>query len=126
MHDLGERYYKPIIVDCMLFHFSRVRLCDPMNYIACQAPLSMGFSRQDYWSGLPFIIVQYYIAKCVSWVPRLTLLDLRCSWKESHSYVRGLTAKRLRRPHSEPNRCRHQQTSRPHPPCSLPLRIQFY
>jgi len=22
--------------------------------IACQAPLSMGFSRQDYWSGLPF------------------------------------------------------------------------
>ena len=21
---------------------------------ACQAPLSMGFSRQDYWSGLPF------------------------------------------------------------------------
>ena len=22
--------------------------------IACQAPLSMGFSRQEYWSGLPF------------------------------------------------------------------------
>ena len=22
--------------------------------IACQAPLSMGFSRQKYWSGLPF------------------------------------------------------------------------
>ena len=22
-------------------------------YIACQAPLSMGFSRQEYWSGLP-------------------------------------------------------------------------
>ena len=22
--------------------------------VACQAPLSMGFSRQDYWSGLPF------------------------------------------------------------------------
>ena len=21
---------------------------------ACQAPLSMGFSRQEYWSGLPF------------------------------------------------------------------------
>ena len=21
--------------------------------IACQAPLSMGFSRQEYWSGLP-------------------------------------------------------------------------
>ena len=22
--------------------------------VACQTPLSMGFSRQDYWSGLPF------------------------------------------------------------------------
>ena len=23
-------------------------------WLACQAPLSMGFSRQEYWSGLPF------------------------------------------------------------------------
>ena len=22
--------------------------------VACQAPLSMGFSQQEYWSGLPF------------------------------------------------------------------------
>ena len=22
--------------------------------VACQAPLSMGFSKQEYWSGLPF------------------------------------------------------------------------
>ena len=22
--------------------------------VACQAPLSVGFSRQEYWSGLPF------------------------------------------------------------------------
>jgi len=28
-------------------------LCDPMDYIACQAPLSMEFSRQEYWSALP-------------------------------------------------------------------------
>ena len=26
-------------------------LCDPMD---CQTPLLMGFSRQEYWSGLPF------------------------------------------------------------------------
>ena len=26
-------------------------LCDPMD---CRAPLSMGFSRQEYWSRLPF------------------------------------------------------------------------
>ena len=33
---------------------SRVRLCATLWTIACQAPLSMGFSRQEYWSGLPF------------------------------------------------------------------------
>ena len=32
---------------------SRVRLCDPWT-VARQAPPSMGFSRQEYWSGLPF------------------------------------------------------------------------
>ena len=29
-------------------------LCDPMDNSLHQAPLSMGFSRQKYWSGLPF------------------------------------------------------------------------
>ena len=29
-------------------------LHDPMDCIACQVPLSMEFSRQEYWSGLPF------------------------------------------------------------------------
>ena len=29
-------------------------LCDPIDYIACQAPLSMEFPTQEYWSGLPF------------------------------------------------------------------------
>ena len=28
-------------------------LCNPVDCIACQAPLSMGLSRQEYWSGLP-------------------------------------------------------------------------
>ena len=32
----------------------RLTLCDPMDCVAHQAPLSMGFSRQDYWSGLLF------------------------------------------------------------------------
>ena len=32
---------------------SRVRLCDPMD-CSPQAPLSMGFSRQEHWSGLLF------------------------------------------------------------------------
>ena len=29
-------------------------LSDLMDCVACQAPLSMEFSRQEYWSGLPF------------------------------------------------------------------------
>ena len=31
---------------------SCVTLATPWT-VACQAPLSMGFSRQEYWSGLP-------------------------------------------------------------------------
>ena len=38
----------------MLSHFSRVQLFATLWSIARQAPLSMGFSRQEYWSGLPF------------------------------------------------------------------------
>ena len=34
--------------------FSCVRLFATPGTVACQAPLSMGFSRQEYWSGLPF------------------------------------------------------------------------
>ena len=36
----------------ILNHFSRVRLCATPWTVACQAPLSIGFSRQEYWSGL--------------------------------------------------------------------------
>ena len=32
---------------------SNLTLCNPMDCVAYQAPLSMGFSRQEYWSGLP-------------------------------------------------------------------------
>ena len=28
--------------------------CDPMDCVACQVPQSMEFSRQEYWSRLPF------------------------------------------------------------------------
>ena len=36
-----------------LSHFSHVPLCVTPGTAALQAPLSMGFSRQEYWSGLP-------------------------------------------------------------------------
>ena len=38
----------------LLSHFSRVRLCATPSTAAHQAPSSLGFSRQEYWSGLPF------------------------------------------------------------------------
>ena len=38
---------------CVLICFSCVWLFSTLWTIACQAPLSVGFSRQEYWSGLP-------------------------------------------------------------------------
>ena len=38
----------------LLCRFSCVRLCATPWTIAHQAPLSMGFARQQYWSGLLF------------------------------------------------------------------------
>ena len=32
---------------------SCLTLCDPMDCVAHQAPLSIEFSRQEHWSGLP-------------------------------------------------------------------------
>ena len=87
--------------------------------VARQAPLSMEFSRQEFWSGLPFpppgdlpdpgikpespvslgLANGFFITNTtwearVSWVPRLTLLDLMnkldlltCSWNRTHSYI---------------------------------------
>ena len=37
--------------ECLL---SCVSLIATLGTVACQAPLSMGFSRQEYWSALPF------------------------------------------------------------------------
>ena len=37
----------------MLRYFSHVQLFATLWALAHQAPLSMGFSRQEYWNGLP-------------------------------------------------------------------------
>ena len=39
---------------CVQNRFSHVQLFATLWTIACQAPLSVGFSRQEHWSGLPF------------------------------------------------------------------------
>ena len=65
----------------LLSHFSRVRLCATPETAAHQAPLSLGFSRQEHWSGLPFLL-QCMKVKSESEVAqsRLTLSDpMDCS-----------------------------------------------
>ena len=37
----------------LLSRFSRVRLCATPETAAHEAHLSLGFSRQEYWSGVP-------------------------------------------------------------------------
>ena len=53
----------------LLNHFSRVQLCATPQTAAHQAPPSLGFSRQEYWSGVPLpspnksnslLIMQWY------------------------------------------------------------------
>ena len=39
----------------LLSRFSRVRLCATPETATHQAPPSLGFSRQEHWSGLPFL-----------------------------------------------------------------------
>ena len=43
-----------LILLLLLSLLSRVQLCATPKTAAHQAPLSLGFSRQEHWSGLPF------------------------------------------------------------------------
>ena len=45
-------YDKVSFCACLPSHFSHVQLCGTLWTAVCQVPLSMGFSRQGYWSGL--------------------------------------------------------------------------
>ena len=45
--------HQKCVLACVLRRFSHVRFFETLWTVACQDPLSMGFSRQEYWSGLP-------------------------------------------------------------------------
>ena len=47
-------HFKQLLLLLLLSRFSRVRLCAAPEMAAHQAPPSLGFSRQEHWSGLPF------------------------------------------------------------------------
>ena len=52
----AERPYRPKATEgstCVLRRFSRVQLFEIFLTVARQAPLSMEFPRQEYWSGFP-------------------------------------------------------------------------
>ena len=46
--------YSSVVLLLLLSRFSRVRLCATPQTAAHQAPPSLGFSRQEPWSGSPF------------------------------------------------------------------------
>ena len=47
-----ERFYEDLLL--LLSRFSHVQLCATPEMTAHQAPPSLGFSRQEHWTGLPF------------------------------------------------------------------------
>ena len=49
LRDLWNREVRLCVLSC----FGHVRLFATLWILACQAALSMGFPRQEYWSGLP-------------------------------------------------------------------------
>ena len=50
LHVCADELY---VCVCVLRRFSPVQLCATLWTGACQAPVSLGFPRQEYWSGLP-------------------------------------------------------------------------
>ena len=82
----------------MLSNFSHVRLFATPWTAACQAPLSMGFSRQEYWSGLPCPPPRYLLE---AGIKHLSLISLALTaefiitstiW-EAHMMVLGIPLK---------------------------------
>ena len=63
----------------LLSRFSRVRLCATPWTTAHQVPLSTGFSRQEYWSGLPFPSLGTSVPGCK---PLVALYWATSHWKE--------------------------------------------
>ena len=79
----------------LLSHFSHVRLCATPQTEAHQAPLSLGFSRQEHWSGCRFLL-QCMKVKTESEVAQLCLTlsgPMDCSPPDSS--VHGISQARV-------------------------------
>ena len=69
---------QPLYASCYTVLF-KVLYCKIKNvfFISCVHLFFMYYLCEKYYTP---ITVQYYIANCVSWAPRLTLLDLWTNW----------------------------------------------
>ena len=101
--------YILLLLLLLLSHISRVRLCATPETAAHQAPPSLGLSRQEHWSGLPFTSPMHESEK----------------WKWSRSVVsdpqqpHGLQPTRLLRPWDFPGKSTGVG-------CHCPLRISTF
>ena len=68
---ISNLLWNVLLLLLLLTRFSCVRLCATPQTAAHEAPLSLGFSRQEHWSGLPFPSPMHESEK----------------WKWSHSVV---------------------------------------
>ena len=78
----------------LLSHFSHVQLGATPQTAAHQAPLSLGFSRQEYWTGLPFPSPMHEREK---WKWSRSVLS-------NSSWPHGLQPTRLLRPWDSPGK----------------------
>ena len=67
---------------CAPSHLRRVQLFMTPWTVAHQAPLSLGFSRQEYWSGLPFPSLMHKSEVTVKSLSRVRLLAT--PWTAAH------------------------------------------
>ena len=70
--------YMPISQSC-------VTLLWPLWTVACQASLSMGFFAQEYWSGLPFLLLGIFPIQGLN--PGLLADSLPSEWSEKPIYA---------------------------------------
>ena len=66
----------------LLSRFSRVQLCVTPETAAHQAPPSLGFSKQEHWSGLPFPSPMHESEK--SKLSRSVVSDLATPWTAAY------------------------------------------
>ena len=72
----------------LLSHFNRVQLCVTPETAAHQASLSIGFSRQEHWSGVPLPSPYERITNSkLSWIPNFLQPEQSCLFLFSRERV---------------------------------------